>query len=128
MAVYIFWKKHPVGIPLASVAIRWHYQGIFKWTSLNVCCVSGLGHQMSLPGGGPLVNKFEKVSQLGHQMSVTGGQGWWDPSTGRILPGGSLYDDIQCIKVMVTCPLPHGQNDGQTRLKTLPSYNFVYGW
>ena len=45
------------------------------------------------------MNKFEQVSSLGHQISLAGG-----PYTVRAhVQGWSLYSEVQCIMVMVTC-------------------------
>ena len=40
---------------------------------------------------------------------------------------GDLYSEFQCIMGNVTCHPHCGQNEGQIRLKTLPSRNFVDG-
>ena len=69
--------------------------------------VSGLGHQVSAPGRGPQVNKFEQVCGLDHQMSVMGvtrgslfemgaeigarGSLWWVPMHHRQLSHGDPY-------------------------------------
>ena len=81
-------------------------------------------------GGGPQVNKLEQVSIDGHQMSLAvvglgvpclmsgGGPGSGGGRTG-------LYSEVQCIMDNGHIVTPCEQNGGQTRLKTLPSRNFV---
>ena len=78
---------------------------------------------MSALLGGPEVNKFEQVSSDGYQMSLGG---TWGAKSGRgCCPVGSNASWV--IGVIITWePLPN-QIDGQTRLKTLPSRNFVGG-
>ena len=54
---------------------------------------------MSLAGGGPQVNKFERVSGLGHQMSLARGPGLGlgDPCTGRVWAGTGARAWAPCI-------------------------------
>ena len=83
------------------------------------------------------MNKFEQVSSYDHQVSLRGGGQthiWRRPGLGvevTCLEGGGVsgpctvrYNESW---VMVTLGPPCEQNDGQTRLKTLPSRNFVDG-
>ena len=85
-------------------------------------------------GGGPEVNKFEQVFNDGHQMSLVGeGKKTVRSHVGGGLGSGQmgLYSEVQCImgNGHMGPPPPYcGHNDGQTRLKTLPSRNFVGGW
>ena len=76
------------------------------------------GHLMSVlvegapVQGGPQVNKFEQVSNLDHWISLVG--------VGTCTEGEALYRFTQDS-------LPSGPNDRQTRLKNLPSRDFVGG-
>ena len=58
------------------------------------------------------VNKFEQVSSDGHQMSLAG--------------GGALYIEVHCTMGNHHMG-PHPPVNRQTRLKILPSRNFVGG-
>ena len=81
--------------------------------------VSSFDHQMSLAGGSQ-VNKFKQVSGLDHKMSVAGGR------TGGLnvpCPGRAMYSEVQCIVGNGHMGPPC--TDRQTRVKTLPSGNFV---
>ena len=82
--------------------------------------------------GGPEVKKFEQVSSDGHQVSLAGGP---LPGGPKIpCPGGAcewglrlrgtLYSEVQYIMGNGHMGLPM---DIQTRMKTLPSRNFVGG-
>ena len=66
------------------------------------------------------MNKFEQVSSDGHQMSLEG-QGYPHVSClegGSHVKRGTLYSEVLYIT----------GNARQTRMKTLPSCNFVGGW
>ena len=83
------------------------------------------------------MNRFEQVSSDGHQMSPVGrgaepgGSRVWRGARARGVPGPMgwrvLYSEVQSImgNGHMGTPHPHRHNDGQTRLKTLPSSNFV---
>ena len=82
---------------------------------------------MSASRTGPQMNKFEQIPSLGHKMSLAGGRsrGQRDPYT--VVQLGPMSWGRGQGPCMVRCNGNHPRSDRQTRLKTLPSHNFVGG-
>ena len=91
-----------------------------KWTSLNRFPV--MATKVSLVGEEGRAEESHvwclRVGTGEGLMSyVQGGQGW----------GGILYSEVQCIMGNGHKGSPHGQNDGQTGLKTLLPTTLLVG-
>ena len=68
------------------------------------------------------MNKFEQVSGPDHQMPVAGSR---TGGPNIPCPGRDMYSEVQCI--MGNGQMGPSCTDRHTRVKTLPSQNFVGG-